>query len=64
MVADWMGASRAYEGHYPDAKDWGWWLKNREKLRARMHPESFAEVLSILMRVLHTSATELMEEAA
>lgn len=32
MVADWMGASRAYEGKWP--KDgWPWYWNNREKIR-------------------------------
>ena len=32
MIADWMGASRAYEGRWP--KDgWPWYWKNRDKIR-------------------------------
>jgi hypothetical protein len=38
MVADWMGASRAYEGAWPkDLKSWKWWQDNFEKLRLHGH---------------------------
>lgn len=28
MIADWIGASRAYEGKWPKLENW-WWYKNR-----------------------------------
>lgn len=36
MVADWMGASRAYEGHWPDPINWTWLINNRAKML--LHP--------------------------
>lgn len=32
MVADWMGASRAYDGKWP-REGWPWYWKNRDKIR-------------------------------
>lgn len=32
MVADWMGASRAYDGKWP-SRGWPWYWTNRDKLR-------------------------------
>lgn len=28
MIADWMGASRTYEGHWPDVHNWMWFDKH------------------------------------
>lgn len=33
MVADWLGASRAYEGKWPTVEDWAWYWNNRDKWR-------------------------------
>jgi len=33
MVADWMGASRAYEGKWPGKNGWPWYEKNRDRIR-------------------------------
>jgi hypothetical protein len=33
MIADWLGASRAYEGKWPTAKGWTWYWKNRDRWR-------------------------------
>ncbi len=38
MVADWMGASRAYEGHWPNPHNWKWLSQNRPKMC--LHPNS------------------------
>jgi hypothetical protein len=46
MVADWMGASRAYGGSWPDLKNWPWLKDNLEKIR--LHPESKTKLLTIL----------------
>ena len=32
MVADWMGASRAYNGDWPDLDNWVWLKENWEKI--------------------------------
>ncbi len=38
MVADWMGASRAYEGQWPSKNKWLWYSTNRHKIR--VHPDT------------------------
>lgn len=39
MLADWMGAGRAYDGKYPESiETWGWWQQNKDQLI--LHPES------------------------
>lgn len=39
MVADWLGASRAYEGSWPvSLETWEWWQKNFSRLN--LHPET------------------------
>jgi len=50
MVADWMGASRAYEGKWPN-QGWPWWLKNRNKILSHCHPET----IKLLCRYLESS---------
>jgi len=37
MVADWIGASRAYEGKWPD-RDWPWLKKNFGEIK--LHPDT------------------------
>jgi hypothetical protein len=36
MVADWMAASRAYDGRWPTADNWPWLAANWDKMR--LHP--------------------------
>lgn len=43
MVADWMGASKAYDGKWPKEK-WLWWEKNREKVLSYCHPETIRRI--------------------
>ncbi len=38
MVADWMGASRAYTRVWPSLKSWKWLEQNGDKIR--IHPET------------------------
>lgn len=49
MVADWLGASRAYEGAWPRSRsEWTWFQKNFEKLR--LHPDTRVAVEQALVR--------------
>ena len=49
MVADWMGASRSYEGHWPDGtRHWKWLEKNWRDLP--LHPKTRLKVLDLLDR--------------
>lgn len=46
MVADWMGAAKAYQGAWPVAGKWTWFEQNHYKLK--LHPHTW----EILLRVL------------
>lgn len=50
MVADWFGASRAYEGVWPWRK-WLWFAKNwlgKDSIKSKLHPDTAAMVESIV----------------
>lgn len=55
MVADWFGAARTYEGHFPLTKgdgievDWPWWDKNKEKIRAHCNLQTSIKINHILL---------------
>lgn len=49
MVADWMGASRAYEGRRPSAGNWPWLEKNWPGVARRAHPWTRERLLTILL---------------
>ena len=45
MVADWMGAGRAYEGAWPDSvRRWDWFQQQWVKVAPRMHPLTIRRV--------------------
>lgn len=47
MVADWLGASRAYEGSWPASREaWPWLRENLHKIK--LHPETRAHVENAL----------------
>lgn len=54
MVADWYGASRAYEGRWPwtfnTIFEWTWFDQNWPKIRRRIHPETQEKILGLLGR--------------
>jgi len=50
MVANWIGASRAYERKYPKLQEWTWLIKNRSKLQ--LHKQTEVLVEQILKRIL------------
>jgi hypothetical protein len=47
MVADWLGASRSYEGFFPPTLE-GWKWYQKEKAKLRLHDDTWA----LLARVL------------
>ena len=49
MIADWMGASRAYEGKWPDAHHWDWFTKSFKKMD--LHPNTRSKVLDIIREI-------------
>lgn len=46
MVADWVGASRAYEGKYPTKNNWPWFEKSFSRIK--LHPDTKQKVLSLV----------------
>ena len=51
MLADWLGASRAYEGKWPvSLAGWSWWSKNFAGLN--LHPETRAFLLKTVGEIV------------
>ena len=50
MIADWMGASRAYAGKWPDS-DWPWLHENWDKIR--VHPQTHRMLRKVLWLDAH-----------
>jgi hypothetical protein len=51
MVADWLGASRSYEGKWPALRsDWPWLAKNLPRIN--LHPDTRVLVERVLKEVL------------
>jgi len=48
MIADWLGAGRAYEGKYPDPKNWTWYETNKERIFKQLHPSTQKKVSEII----------------
>ena len=48
MVADWIGASCAYEGKWPEKNNW-WWFNNRFD-KIKVHENTRKRILEILER--------------
>ncbi len=48
MIADWIGAGRAYEGKYPDINNWVWWQKHNNKILAHCAPETIKIINAII----------------
>ena len=46
MIADWMGASRSYEGKWPNVNEWKWVNKNLPKMR--LHSKTRKKLEEIL----------------
>ncbi len=47
MVADWLGASRAYGGEWPDPANWGWLKGARAKMR--LHPLTESRIQDVFL---------------
>lgn len=48
MIADWIGASRAYEGKYPTKENWVWLKNNIEDILSTVHPNTKNLIMFIL----------------
>jgi len=40
MILDWMAAARAYEGKWPDFKNWEWLNKNWGRITKNISPKT------------------------
>jgi hypothetical protein len=49
MVADWVGAGRAYAGKWPDMQNWEWFEKSKDRMR--LHEASWASVATVLYQL-------------
>ena len=50
MLADWLGASRAYEGKWPDMGNWTWYEGAKGKMR--LHPITQARINQVMVELL------------
>ncbi len=49
MVADWFGASRAYDGQWPETiMGWKWFTTNWYRISSRMHPQTIKRVERVM----------------
>lgn len=48
MVADWLAAGRAYEGKWPDLRNWTWFERNSEKIMSHVHPHTAYDIGSVM----------------
>lgn len=46
MIADWIGASRTYEGKWPELHNWKWYNENFDKVR--VHPKTKNLIINLL----------------
>ena len=51
MVADWMGAGRAYTGAWPNVALWGWWQSNIDKIKPHLHRTTMRRLNSVLRHI-------------
>tara|TARA_Y100000310_G_scaffold15713_1_gene15784 strand:+ start:819 stop:1004 length:186 start_codon:yes stop_codon:yes gene_type:complete len=52
MVADWMGAGRAYKGKWPDPNDWTW--LNDAWAKMKLHPKTIELIHQIVNELKHS----------
>lgn len=55
MLADWLGAGRAYENKWPDVWNWSWLIKNRPNML--LHQETEKLIDKILMELMDNSTS-------
>ena len=54
MMADWLGAGRAYNGRWPDVHNWMWLSANLPKIRVHQETRNLIiKVLSELQEYAH-----------
>lgn len=53
MVADWMGAGRAYEGEWP-GREWPWLKANWPKIAPWIHPNTQRDICDLIWSLTRT----------
>lgn len=61
MLADWLGAGRAYNGVWPDISNWTW-LKNNYPHNMRLHPKTIQRIDAVLLEMGAPISTELVKD--
>lgn len=56
MVADWLGAGRAYEGKWPNIYNWFWFDKNFPDIRSRCHPITVERTLRVIEELKYSGS--------
>lgn len=51
MVADWLGAGRAYDGRWPTAESWPWFETHWKKIKPHLHKTTVARVEKVLREI-------------
>ncbi len=51
MVADWMAAGRAYEGVWPDKKNWVWLKEHLPEIRKRIRHNTCYHLFNVLRQM-------------
>lgn len=54
MVADWLAASRTYEGVWPTGASWPWYERNIENIFARVHPVTKSRIIAVIQELWST----------
>ena len=57
MIADWFGACRAYEGHYPNMKHWIWFDKNFDNMK--LHSQTREDICHFLLTLGYEKSTSV-----
>lgn len=45
MVADWLGASRSYEGEWPQIDSWKWYKENKDRIIVHPNTQNLIDTL-------------------
>ncbi len=51
MVADWLGASRAYGGKWPTKEEYPWFDENWDQIAKQLHPATKQAVMGVLEEI-------------
>lgn len=61
MIADWMGAARAYEGQWPVDGNWEWMDTHCEKIKTRISKRTQSFISQIFFLMMYTETSKMWE---